>query len=387
MSWNASIQPRIDVLQHAPLFAFGRGGPIAGFTNTATWLSWQEAFVPGGITAGAATRPFLVKVGTVGRVLEPREGKMTISNLRAEVLARDDHVLDKLVATEKASGATATKRSMALYMGFRDLSLLTTHWQRIFLGRAFDYLQTKDGLSWEIVVQNPLERMLAEVNTKADGTELLLNSDLDAGALANWSAVTSGTSTITEEDTPSLVRTEDGSAAKFSFDGSGSKASLEQSVTGFAGNEYLSFEFWARGDSGSLPFEIGVKNTTSGNWMSADATGNADASSTWQVSEIYLPAVPGNGVYARTIVRIKMEAGGGDLKFYIRGRDVTLANATVYSELNAISFSRASLRLSEFLLDGNRSFGEAIWYILSSLAWIVLSFTVVLLRLRRWVKH
>jgi len=64
-----------------------------------------------------------------------------------------------------------------------------------------------------------------------------------------------------------------------------------------------------------------------------------------------------------------------------------LANATHYSELNAISFSRASLRLSEYLLDGNRSLTEALWYILGQLAWIVLSFSVVLLRLRRWVKY
>jgi ABC-type transport system involved in multi-copper enzyme maturation permease subunit len=64
-----------------------------------------------------------------------------------------------------------------------------------------------------------------------------------------------------------------------------------------------------------------------------------------------------------------------------------LANATAYSELNAVSFSRGSLKLSEFLLDGDGSFLEAVWYALGQLAWIALSFTVVFLRLRRWVRY
>lgn len=336
-AFNANFQAQLDARQNEPCFCFA----LATASGMDGAWAYYSGVVPSGATGAANWKPYLrERISVGGQTLDPKVGTISVGSLAVEILSTSDHFLLHAVATEIAGGGNVLRPTVGLWMGYRSLAF--ADWVRVWVGKLRDVRLDADGTFWKVICNSLLDELRNDCMTAANADELLVNEGLDSwaasGAPNNWGRTVAGTSTVTEENDETLTRLGDGSAAKFTFDGSGNSAELKASRLNFTASTYYSFEFWARGDALALPFQIGVKNATTGNWLTAAAGTTPTATGTWGAGPAYLTATPGNGVYARTLVRFKTEATASPtLEFYARGSNAALASHVVYVDDASVS--------------------------------------------------
>lgn len=332
-AFNATFSARLDARQNQPCWVVG-DATVASIGGN--W-SYYHGVIPSGAPGSSNWKPYLKRLSTGRTEVNPRDGKLTVPTMTLEILATADHFLQKVVATEQGATPSSIGKPIALFMGYRDIAF--SSWVRLFVGNIRDLTLSADGTYWQVSVVPFIGKCYGEVMTKATGNDRLLNGDLDSwdsgGAPNDWTRTIAVGGTVNEDGTPSNQRDTagNGSAAKFAFDGSGNTLELKQIVTGgqFLAATYYTFEIWAKAGAVGLPFKIGVQNNTTTNWLTVSGTTVYNNGGTWGGGPAYLACTPGNGVYARTLIKFKTEAGGPHtLTFYLRGSDAALANATIY---------------------------------------------------------